>query len=191
MDMVAPADNRHRKAPVLLLTGVFSGQNIRRIDTGWESRIYGSRRAVQKFFLPAFPRDGEVTSAASSPGASHGYTAAEKRHGSSICLLFFEMEKLHPQHRHRAGIPDIWQQKSVTEVLFAYFFFQEKVGYFPTQKRSNMRWVTSSRTVRPVSSPSAAMAPSASVSTASGVTPSSMAARAALMAVSARLTASA
>ena len=43
--------------------------------------------------------------------------------------------------------------------------------YFPTQNRAKIRSTTSSRTLRPVSSPSAAMAPSTSVRTASGVMP--------------------
>ena len=41
--------------------------------------------------------------------------------------------------------------------------------YFPTQKREKMRSVTSSRTLRPLSSPSAASASSRPVNTASGM----------------------
>ena len=44
-------------------------------------------------------------------------------------------------------------------------------AYFPTQKRSKMRFVMSSRMVRPVTSPRADMAASTSTRTASGVIP--------------------
>ena len=64
-------------------------------------------------------------------------------------------------------------------------------GHFPTQKRENMRSVTSSRTLRPVSSASASRASSASVSTASGVKPAASVSHAASSAASARWTASA
>ncbi len=63
--------------------------------------------------------------------------------------------------------------------------------HLPTQNLSNMRSTTSSRTVRPVSSPRAWRASSASVSTASGVRPLSAASSAARSASAARRTASA
>ena len=66
-----------------------------------------------------------------------------------------------------------------------------KVLFYPRpQTGSNIRFVTSSRTVRPVSSPRAAMAVSVSVRTMSGVQPDRIAPPAAFMDSSARETAS-
>ncbi len=64
-------------------------------------------------------------------------------------------------------------------------------SYFPTQKRSKILCVTSSRTVRPVSSPMASIAASSSIRTASGVIPSRIACCAARRLSAARRTASA
>ena len=63
--------------------------------------------------------------------------------------------------------------------------------YFPTQKRSKILFVISSRMVRPVTSPRADMAASTSTSTASGVMPCRMDSSAASSAFPARRTASA